>query len=44
MGGGVYDALIVACARKVEATAIYTYDVSDFRHAAPDLAHIILTP
>ena len=44
VGPVIYDALIVACARKVKATAIYTYNGDDFRRVAPDLASIIHEP
>ena len=43
-GGGIYDALHVACARKVDAEQIYTWNIRDFRRAAPDLAERIVTP
>ncbi len=37
-GGIVYDALLVACARKIDAELIYTLNPSDFLTVAPDLA------
>jgi predicted nucleic acid-binding protein len=40
----IYDALILACARKVRAKSIYTNDVQDFRRIAPDLAARIHEP
>ena len=40
----IYDALILACARKIKAAVIYTQNVRHFRQAAPDLAHIIREP
>jgi len=43
-GPPLYDALLLACARKVQARAIYTNDVSDFRRIAPDLASRIREP
>ncbi len=43
-GGMVYDALQVACARKVKARQIYTWNVRHFRLLAPDLAERIITP
>ena len=43
-GGTVYDALIVACARKIDASSILTYNIDDFVRAAPDLADIIREP
>jgi predicted nucleic acid-binding protein len=43
-GGVIYDALLLACARKVNAEQIYTWNVKHFKMAAPDLADRILTP
>lgn len=43
-GGMIYDALIVACARKAKATRIYTLNPKHFRLVAPDLAARILEP
>ena len=43
-GGRVYDALLLACARKVGAETIYTWNVKHFRQLAPDLASRIRTP
>ena len=43
-GGRVYDALLLACARKSQAEIIYTWDVKHFRQIAPDLAERIRTP
>ena len=43
-GGIIYDALILACARKIEAERIYTWNVKHFQMAAPDLAERIVTP
>ncbi len=43
-GGMVYDALHLACARKIAAEQIYTWDVRHFRQLAPDLAERIITP
>jgi predicted nucleic acid-binding protein len=42
--GMVYDALLMACARKVGATAIYTNNAKHFRLVAPDLASLIREP
>jgi predicted nucleic acid-binding protein len=42
--GMIYDALHIACARKVNADSIYTWNVKNFRSLAPDLADRILTP
>jgi predicted nucleic acid-binding protein len=43
-GGIVYDALLLACARKVDAQRIYTWNRKHFQMVAPDLADRILTP
>jgi predicted nucleic acid-binding protein len=43
-GGSIYDALHVACARKVNAEYIYTWNLEDFQLVAPDLAERIRTP
>jgi predicted nucleic acid-binding protein len=43
-GGIVFDALLLACARKVSAKRIYTWNEKHFRLVAPDLAERIVTP
>lgn len=43
-GGMIYDALILACARKARAGRIYTLNPRHFRLAAPDLAQKIYEP
>ncbi len=43
-GGRIYDALLLACARKSGAATIYTWNVKHFRQLAPDLAERIRTP
>jgi predicted nucleic acid-binding protein len=43
-GAVVYDALLLACARKVGAERIYTWNLRHFRAIAPDLAEKIVTP
>jgi predicted nucleic acid-binding protein len=43
-GGMIYDALHLACARKVNAERIYTWNLKHFRAVAPDLAEKIVTP
>ncbi|MGD0521985.1 MAG: PIN domain-containing protein [Terracidiphilus sp.] len=43
-GGIVFDALLLACARKIGAEQIYTWNVRHYRMVAPDLAERILTP
>jgi predicted nucleic acid-binding protein len=43
-GGKVYDALLLACARKAASDRIYTFNLGDFRRLAPDLADRIAAP
>jgi predicted nucleic acid-binding protein len=43
-GGIIYDALLLACARKVQAERIYTWNVKHFQMVAPDLAERIVMP
>jgi predicted nucleic acid-binding protein len=43
-GGMIYDALIVACARKAKASRIYTLNPRHFRLVAPDLVARIVEP
>jgi predicted nucleic acid-binding protein len=43
-GGRIYDALLLSCARKIQATTIYTLNIADFQRLAPDLAKRIRTP
>jgi predicted nucleic acid-binding protein len=43
-GGTIHDALHIACARKVNAERIYTWNLKHFRRAAPDLAERIAEP
>ena len=42
--GRVYDALLLKCAAKVKAEAIYTWNLKHFRTIAPSLADRIQTP
>jgi predicted nucleic acid-binding protein len=44
LGGIIYDALLLACARKVHAERIYTWNVRHFRLVAPDLSDRIVQP
>lgn len=44
VGGAVYDALQIECARKTGAERIYTFNVSDFTRLAPDWADRITAP
>lgn len=43
-GAAVYDALHLACARKIGAKQIYTWNPRHFKRIAPDLAERIVTP
>jgi len=43
-GAQIYDALLMAGARKIRADAIYTWNLKHFRAVAPDLAARIVEP
>ena len=43
-GGMIYDALLLACARKSAADRIYTLNRKHFRQIAPDLDSLIVEP
>jgi predicted nucleic acid-binding protein len=43
-GGIIYDALVLACARKIIAERIYTWNVKHFQMVAPDMVERIMTP
>lgn len=43
-GGRVYDALLLACARKSRAETIYTWNVKHFCQIAPNMTERIRTP
>lgn len=43
-GGAIYDALHLEVARQGAAERIYTFNLSDFRRLAPDLADRIAEP
>lgn len=43
-GGIVFDAVLLACARKVDAQRIYTWNEKHFHLVAPDLSDRITTP
>lgn len=43
-GAIVFDALLLACARKIDATEIYTFNAKHFRLVAPNLADRIQLP
>jgi predicted nucleic acid-binding protein len=42
--GAVYDALLLRCATKVKAEAIYTWNLKHFRMISPDVADRVRTP
>jgi len=44
IGGRVYDALHIQCARKIGSQRIYTFNVSHFKQLAPELAGRISAP
>ena len=44
VGGRVYDALHIACARQAKCRRLYTYNVKHFQQMAPDLAARISAP
>ncbi len=43
-GGRIYDALLLACAAKCKAQAVYTWNLKHYQSLAPDLAPRIQTP
>jgi predicted nucleic acid-binding protein len=43
-GGRIYDALLLACAVKVEARTIYTWNLKHYQSLAPELTSKIRTP
>jgi len=43
-GGIVYDALLLACARKIRADVLYTFNPKDFLRLAPDWEKRIRAP
>ena len=43
-GGIVYDALLIACARKIQADQIFTLNLKHFHRIAPDLSDRIFAP
>jgi predicted nucleic acid-binding protein len=43
-GGTIYDALLAACAVKVEAEVIYTWNVKHFQQFSPEIAKRVRTP
>lgn len=44
VGGRIYDALLLQCARKCDAKIIYTWNMKHFQTLAPDLAKRMRTP
>ena len=40
----IYDSLLMACARKIDAKWIYTFNVKHFIRVAPDLTKRIIEP
>jgi predicted nucleic acid-binding protein len=44
ISGRIYDALLLACAAKVKAEVIYTWNVKHFKAIDPKQAHKIQTP
>jgi len=43
-GGRIYDALLLAAARKVEPKNVYTWNIRHFQQIAPDWEKRIRTP
>jgi len=43
-GGGIYDALLGACALKAGAETIYTWNVKHFKRLGTDIAGRVATP
>jgi predicted nucleic acid-binding protein len=44
ISGRIYDALLLRCAAKIDARAIYTWNLKHFRAIAPELSERIRTP
>ena len=44
IGGQIYDALLLKCARVADADVILTWNVKHFQRIAPDLTERIKTP
>ena len=44
IGGRIYDSLLLACAAKCKAQAVYTWNLKHYQSLAPDLAPRIQTP
>jgi predicted nucleic acid-binding protein len=43
-GGRIYDSLLLACATKCKAQAVYTWNLKHYQSLAPDLAPRIQAP
>ncbi len=43
-GGRIYDSLLLACAAKCQAQAVYTWNLKHYQSLAPSLAPRIQTP
>ncbi len=43
-GGRIYDSLLLACAAKCKAQAVYTWNLKHYQSIAPDLAPRIQAP
>ena len=43
-GGAIYDGLLLACARKIDAERILTFNTRHFATFAPDLRNLIHAP
>ena len=43
-GGRIYDALLLACASKCKAQAVYTWNLKHYQSLAPGLVSLIQTP
>jgi predicted nucleic acid-binding protein len=42
--GRIYDALLLACAAKIDAQTIYTWNIKHFQKIDPDIADRVRTP
>lgn len=43
-GGGFYDTLVVRCASRVDATALYTWKEKHFKRQGPEVSAIVRRP
>jgi predicted nucleic acid-binding protein len=44
VGGGIYDAMLARCAIKVQADAIYTWNIRHYSQCGPDVIRRLRTP